>query len=131
MTWQRRRNRVRLVNEDEILIHPFRIDGTLKHQQIFRTNDAMFDSGLEVKLSAGPEDFHRKRLLVRWTPQDKTCAFADFDALVLLLVQLEREIAAFAHDEIFLHAWVFVQCDDYATPASANHAIVRVLDAIK
>src|SRR6267378_7406611 len=131
MTWHRRRNRVRFVNEDEILIHPFRIDGTLKHQQVFRANDAMLHSGLEVKLSAGPEDFDRQRLLVRWTPEDKTCALADFEALILLLVHLEREISAFAHDEIFLHPWMFVQCDDNAAPASTNHAIVRVLDAIK
>src|SRR5947207_4013802 len=101
MTWQRRRNRVRLVNEDEILIHPFRIDRTLKHQQVFRANDAMLHSGLEAKLSARPEHFDRKRARVSRTPQDKTCAFADFEALVLLLVHLEREIAAFADDEIF------------------------------
>src|SRR5213082_860433 len=131
MTWQRRRNRARFVNEDEILIHPFRIDRTLKHQQIFRANDAMLHSRLEMKLSAGLEDFDRKRARVSWTPQDKTCAFADFEALVLLLVHLERQISAFAHDEIFLHPWMFVQCDDNAAPASANHAIVRVLDAIK
>ena len=65
MTWQRRRNRVRFVNEDQILIHPFRIDRTLKHQQVFRADDAMLHPGLEVKLSAGLENFDRKRLLVR------------------------------------------------------------------
>src|SRR5436309_2981467 len=129
MTWERKRHR--FVNEDEILIHPFRIDRTLKHQQVFRANDAMLHPGLEMKLSAGPEGFDCKRSLVSRTPQDKTCAFADFEALVLLLVHLEREIAAFADDEIFLHAWVFVQCDDNAAPARANHAIVRVLDALK
>src|SRR5438477_849016 len=129
MTWEQKRHR--FVNEDEILIHPFRIDRTLKYQQVFRANDAMLHSRLEVKLTTRPEHFDRKRLLVRWTPQDKTCAFADFESLVLLLVHLEREIAAFADDEIFLHAWGFMQCDDNAAPAGANHAIVRVLDAIK
>src|SRR6266550_6195277 len=131
MTWQRKCNRVRFVNEDEILIHPFRIDRTLKHEQVFRADDAMLHPGLEVKLSAGPEDFDRKRSLVKWTPEDKTCAFADFEALVLLLVHLEREISAFAHDEIFFDARMLVQCDDNAAPASANHPIVRLLDAIK
>src|ERR1700704_5578333 len=103
MTWQRSRNRVRFENEDEILIHPFRIDRTLKHQQVFRANDAMLHFGLEVKLSAGLEHFDRQQFLVRWAPQDKTRAFANFQSLVLLLVHLEREISAFAHDEIFLH----------------------------
>src|SRR5439155_27293463 len=131
MTWERRRNRVRFVNEDEILIHPFRIERTFKYEQIFRANDAMLHSRLEVKLGAWPKDFDRKRARVSRTPQDKTCAFANFEALVLLLVHLEREIAAFADDEIFLHAWVFVQCDDNAAPPGADHAIVRVLDAIK
>src|SRR2546423_6259266 len=131
MTWQRNCNRVRFVNEDEILIHPFRIDGTLKHQQVFHANDAMLHPGLEVKLSARREDFDRKRLLVGWTPKDKTRAYADFESLVLLLVNLERKISPFAHDEIFLHAWMFVKCDDNTAPAGANHAIVRVLDAIK
>src|SRR5882724_1724917 len=131
MTGQRKRDRVRFVNEDEILIHPFRIDRTLKYQQIFRANDAMLHPGLEVKLGAWPEDFDRKRARVSRTPQDKTCAFANFEALVLLLVHLERQISAFAHDEIFLHAWMFVQCDDNAAPARANHALVGVLNTIK
>src|SRR5438477_5678632 len=131
MTWQRKCNRVRFVNEDEILIHPFRIDGTLQHQQVFRANDAMLHSGLEVKLGARLEHLDRQRLLVRWTPEDKTCAFTDFESLVLLLVHLEREISALPDDEIFLHAWMFVQGDDNAAPASANHAVVGVLDAIK
>src|SRR5437762_11142070 len=109
MTWEQKRHR--FVNEDEILIHPFRIDRTLKHQQVFRANDAMLHSGLNVKLTTRPEHFDRKRLLVRGTPQDKTRTFADFEALVLLLVHLEREISAFAHDEVFLHAWMFVQRD--------------------
>src|SRR5436190_15960726 len=129
MAWER--NRHRLVNEDEILIHPFRIDRTLKHQQIFHANDAMLHSRLEVKLGAGPKDFDCKRSLVRWTPENKTCAFANFEALVLLFVHLEREVTAFADNEIFLHSWQFVQFDDNAAPAGANHAIVRVLDAIK
>src|SRR5512133_754380 len=97
MTWQRSRNRVRFVNEDEILIHPFRID----------------------------------RTLIRRTPEDKTCAFTDFESLVLLLVHLEREVSAFAHDEIFFHAWVFVQRNRDAAPTGANHAVVRVLDPIQ
>src|SRR5207244_9166534 len=70
MTWEQKRHR--FVNEDEILIHPFRIDRTLKHQQVFRANDAMLHSGLNVKLTTRPEHFDRKRLLVRGTPQDKT-----------------------------------------------------------
>ena len=131
MTWQRSRNRVRFVNEDEILIHSFRIDRTLKHDQVFRADDAMLHPGLKVKSSAGQEDFDRKRSLVRRTPEDKTCAFADFESLVLLLVHLEREISAFAHDEIFLHAWMFVQRDRNAAPTGANHAVVRVLDPIQ
>jgi len=131
MTGQRKRNRVRFENEDEILIHPFRIDRTLKHEQIFRANDAMLHSGLEVKHSAGPEDFDRKRSLVKRTPEDKTCAFADFESLVLLLVHLEREVSAFAHDEIFLHAWMFVQRNRDAAPTGANHAVVRVLDPVE
>src|SRR4029077_3642391 len=104
MTGQRKRNRVRFVDEDQILIHPFRIDRTLKHKEVFHANDAMLHSGLEVKLSAGQEDFDRKRSLVERTPEDKTCAFADLESLVLLLVHLERKVLAFAHDEIFLHA---------------------------
>ena len=131
MTWQRSRNRVRFVNEDEILIHPFRIDRTLKHEQVFRADDAMLHPGLEVKLSAGQEDFDRKRSLVRRTPEDKTCAFADFESLVLLLVHLEREVSAFTHDEIFLHAWVFVQRNHDAAPTGANHAVVPALDPIE
>src|SRR5947208_16242902 len=127
----RKRNRIRFVNEDEILIQPFRIDRAFKYQQVFRTNDAMLHSGLEMKLSAGLEDFDPKRLLVSRTPQDKTCAFANFEALVLLLVHLQREISAFAHDQIFLHAWMLVQRDDNATPASANHSVARMLDAIE
>ena len=63
MTCERKRRR--FVDEDEILIHPFRIDGLLKHQQVFRANDAMLDSGLEMKLSARPEGFDCQRLLVR------------------------------------------------------------------
>src|SRR5947207_10718882 len=109
MTWQRKCNRVRLENEDEILIHPFRIDRTLKHEQVFRADDAMLHPGLEVKLSAGQEDFDRKRSLAKRTPEHKTCAFADFESLVLLLMHLEREVSAFTHDEIFLDAWGFVQ----------------------
>src|ERR1700704_2487267 len=131
MTWQRSRNRVRFENEDEILVHPFRIDRTLKHEQVFRADDAMLHPGLEVKLSAGQEDFDRKRPLVRWTPENKTCAFADFESLVLPLVHLEREVSAFAHDEIFFHAWVFVQRNRDAAPTGANHAVVRVLDPIE
>src|SRR5437764_5321854 len=130
MTGQRKRNRVRFVNEDEILIHPFPIDRTLKHEQVFRADDAMLHPGLEMKLSSGPENFDRKRSLVKWTPEDKTCAFADLESLVLLLVHLEREVSAFAHDEIFLHAWMFVQRNRDAAPAGANHAVVRVLDPI-
>src|SRR5213078_4563217 len=61
----------------------------------------------------------------------KTCAFPDFEALVLLLVHLEREISALAHDEIFLHPWMFVQGDDNAAPASANHSVARMLDEIE
>ena len=91
----------------------------------------MLHPGLEVKLSAGQEDFDRKRSLVRRTPEDKTCAFADFEPLVLLLVHLEREVSAFAHDEIFLHAWMFVQRNHDAAPTGANHAVVRVLDPIQ
>src|SRR5437660_6508430 len=100
----RKRNRVRFVNEDEILIHPFRIDRTLKYQQVLRANDAMLHSGFEVKLGAGLYRFDRQRAVVRRTPQDKTCAFADFESLVLLFVHLEREISALAHDEIFFDA---------------------------
>src|SRR5207248_2295360 len=129
MTCERKRHR--FVNEDEILIHPFRIDRSLKHQQVFRANDAMLHPRLEVKLSAGMDYFDRKRSFVRWTPEDKTRAFANFEALLLLLVHLQRKISAFAHDEIFLHAWMFVQRDDNATPASANHAVARMLDAIE
>src|SRR6476660_4525188 len=131
MTGQRKRNRVRFVNEDQILIHSFRIDRTLKHEQIFGANDAMLHPGLEVKLSAGQEDFDRKRSLVRRTPEDKTCPFADFEPLVLLLVHLEREVSAFTHDEIFLHAWMFVQRNDDAAPTGANHAVVPALDPIE
>src|SRR6476620_12040104 len=100
MTGQRSWNRVRFVNENEILIHPFRIDRTLKHEQVFRAYDAMLHPGSEVKLSAGQQDFDRKRSLVRRTPEDKTCPFADFESLVLLLVHLERQVFAFAHNEI-------------------------------
>src|SRR6478672_5236510 len=131
MTWQRSRNRVRFVNEDEILIHPFRIDRTLKHEDVFCADDAMLHPGLEVKLSAGQEDFDRKRSLVKRTPEDKTCAFADFESLVLLLVHLEREVSAFAHDEILLHARMVVQRNRDAAPTGANHAVVRVLDQIQ
>jgi hypothetical protein len=46
-------------------------------------------------------------------------------------VHLEREVSAFAHDEIFLHAWVFVQRNRDAAPTGANHAVVRVLDPIQ
>src|SRR5438874_4928597 len=127
----RKRNRVRLVNEDEIPIHPFRIDRTLKHQQVLRANDAMLHPRLEVKLSAGMDYFDRKRSFVRWTPEDKTRAFANFEALLLLLVHLQREISAFAHDEIFLHAWMFVQRNRNAAPTGANHAVVVVLDPIQ
>src|SRR5438067_11156508 len=130
MTWQRS-NRVRFVNEDEVLIHPFRIDRTLKDQQVFRANDTMLHARLEVKLGARPEQFDCKRSLLSRTPQDETCTFADLKALVLLLVHLEREIRAFAHDEIFLHSWMLVQCDDNAAPVRANHAIAPVLDATK
>src|SRR6266487_1130490 len=111
MTRGRNRNRIRFVNEDEILIHPLRIEGTLKHQQVFCANDAMLHPGLEVKLTTGPEHFDCKRSLVSRTPYDKTCALTDFESLVFLLVHLERQISAFADNEIFLHAWVFVQCD--------------------
>src|SRR5947207_5024227 len=128
MTWQPSWNRVRFVNEYEILIHPFRIERTLKHEQVFRADDAMLHPGLEMKLSAGPENFDRKRSLVRRTPEDKTCPFADFESLVLLLVHLEREVSAFAHDEIFLHAWMFVQRNLDAAPIRANLAVFRVLD---
>src|SRR5438046_503308 len=131
MTWQPSRNRVRFVNEDEILIHPFRIDRTLKHEQVFRADDAMLHPGLEVKLGVGQEDFDRKRSLVRRTPEDKTCAFADFESLVHLLMYLEREISAFAHDEISFQAWVFVQRNSDAAPTGAIHAVVRVLDPIE
>src|SRR4030095_14216756 len=131
MTWQRSRNRVRFVNKDEILIHPFRIDRTLKHEQVFRADDAMLHPGLEMKLSAGQEIFDRKRSLVKRTPEDKTCAFADFETLILLLVHLEREGSAFAHDEIFLHPWMFVQRNRDAAPTGANHVVVRVLDPIE
>src|SRR5437870_9652875 len=131
MTWQRSRNRVRFVNEDEILIHPFRIDRTLKHEQVFRADDAMLHPGLEVKLSAGQVDFDRKRSLVKRTPEDKTCAFADFESLVLLLVHLAREVSAIAHDEIFLHAWVPVQRNRDDAPTGATHPVVRVLDPIE
>src|SRR6188474_1084517 len=119
MTWRRSRNRVRFVNEDEILIHPFWIDRTLKHEQVFRADDAMLHPGLEVKLSAGHENFDRKRSFVKRTPEDKTCAFSDFESLVLLLVHLEREVSAFAHDEIFFHAWVFVQRNHDSAPTGA------------
>src|SRR4029077_16400520 len=131
MTWQRSRNRVRFVNKDEILIHPFWIDRTLKHEQVFRADDAMLHPGLEMKLSAGQEIFDLKRSLVKWTPEDKTCPFADFEALVLLLVHLEREVSAFAHDEIFFNAWVSVHPNRHASPTGANHAVVRVLDPIQ
>src|ERR1700737_2403380 len=130
MTWQRRRNRVRFVNEDEILIHPFRIDRTFEDEQVFRADDAMLHPGLEMKLSAGPDDFDGKRSLVRRTPKHKTCAFADLESFVLLFAHFKREIPAFAHDEIFLDARMFVQGDDNAAPAGANHAVVRVLDSI-
>src|SRR5438046_2640055 len=126
MTWERKRHR--FVNEDEILIHPFRINRTLKYQQLLRANDAMLHPGLEMKLSAGPEGFDCKRSLVSRPPQDETCAFAHVEALVFLLVHLEREVSAFAHDEIFLHARMFAQCDDNAAPAGANHAIVGALN---
>src|SRR4029453_1652175 len=128
MTWQRSRNRVRFVNEDEILIHPFRIDRTLKHDQVFRADDAMLHPGLKVKSSAGQEDFDRKPSLVRRTPEDETCPLADFEPLVLRLVHLEREVSAFAHDQIFLHAWMFAQRNRNAAPTGANHAVLRVLD---
>src|SRR5947207_13960101 len=104
MTWQRKCNRVRLENEDEILIHPFRIDRTLKHEQVFRADDAMLHPGLEVKLSAGQEDFDRKRSLAKRTPEHKTCGFADFEALVLLRVHILRDAAAFTQHGIFLDA---------------------------
>src|SRR5439155_14266122 len=119
MTWERRRNRVRFVNEDEILIHPFRIERTFKYEQIFRANDAMLHSRLEVKLGAWPKDFDRKRARVSRTPYDKTCAVTDFEPLVFLLVHLERQMSAFADKEIFLHARMFVQCDDNAAPTGA------------
>src|ERR1700682_4712933 len=131
MTWQRKRNRIRFENEDEILIHPFWIDRTLKHEPVFRANDAMLHRGLGVKLSGGPEEFDHKRSLVKRTPEDKTRAFADFESLVLLLVHFEREVSAFAHDEIFLYAGVFVQRNGDAAPTRANHAVVRVLDSVE
>ena len=84
-----------------------------------------------MKLSAAQENFDRKRSLVRRTPEDKTCPFADFESLVFLLVHLEREVSAFAHDEIFLHAWMFVQRNRNAAPTRANHAAVVVLDPIQ
>src|SRR5204863_8696795 len=126
MTGQPSWNRVRFVNEYEILIHPFRIDRTLKHEQVFRADDAMLHPGLEMRLSAGQENFDRKRSLVRRTPEDKTCPFADFESLVILLVHLERDVSAFAHDEIFLHSWMFVQRQHGAAPPRSIPAVVRL-----
>src|SRR5438270_4084218 len=91
----------------------------------------MLHPGFEVKFSARPENFDRKRSLFSRTPQNKTCAFADFQPLVFLLVHFEREISAFAHDEIFLHAWMLMQRDRDSAPTGANHAVVRVFDLVE
>src|SRR5882762_7676341 len=111
MTWQRRRNRIRFVDEDQILIHSFWIERTLKHKEVFGAYDAMLDAGREVKPRARLYHFDRKRSLVRRPAENKTGALADFESLVLLFVHLEREISAFADDEIFFHARMFVKCD--------------------
>ena len=49
--------------------------------------------------------------------------------LILLLVLFEREIAATLDDEVFFHAWVFVQRDDYSAPRGRDDTIPTVLDA--
>jgi hypothetical protein len=48
-----------------------------------------------------------------------------------LLVHLEREISAFAHNEIFFDARMFVQRNDNTAPAGTNHGVVRVLNLVE
>src|SRR5205823_1524454 len=43
---------VGFVDESEILVHPLGIDGALEHKQVLRTDEAMLEAGLEMKLVA-------------------------------------------------------------------------------
>src|SRR5436190_1843504 len=110
-------SRLGLVNEDEILIHPFWIVGTLEDEQVFRADKTMFDAWCEVELGACVKELYLERFLVRWSPQNQPSAFADLETFVFLLVHFEREISALAHDKILFHARVFIKGDDDATPA--------------
>src|ERR1039457_796018 len=118
------------VDENQVLIHSLRINGSLEDEQVLGSDEAMLHARLEMELAAPLKQFGRKHSLVRPSPQNKSSAFLHLKPLILLLVHLERKISAFANHEKLLHARMFVQRHDHATPVRFDDAFTAALDSL-
>src|SRR5215212_7867970 len=76
----------RLEDEDQILVHTFRIGGTFEHQKILSSNQAMLHARLEMEPITGRQDVYPEWRSVRLAPEKQAGPFADFQVLILLLV---------------------------------------------
>src|SRR5208282_3281712 len=91
---------VRFVDENEVLVHPLRIDRPLEHQQVLCPNQTMLHSRLKMKPVARSNCLYRKRLAGGAPPQDEPRAFLHHDMLVFLFVHLKSEVSALTDYEI-------------------------------
>ena len=78
---------VRFVDEHEVLVHPFGINRSLEHEQVFRADQAMLHSRLEMKPVARRERLDGKRLVGGTPRQDESRAFPYLQAFILLFVR--------------------------------------------
>ncbi len=119
------------VNEDQVLVHPFRIDRPLEHQQVFCPDQTMFHSRFKMKPIARSERLDGQRFMGGIPIQDEPCAFLHFQVFVLFLVHFKSEIATLTNDEILFDTRVFVENDDYASPRCLNDPVATPLNAVE
>src|SRR5262249_25169430 len=118
--WRRKRSgdaaAVRFVDKHEVLVHPFWIERSLKHEQILRPDQTMLHSGLKMKLVSRSERLDCEGAVGRTPRQDEPRAFPYLQAFILSLVLLKSEVATSADYAIPLNSGVLMQHDDHTTP---------------
>ena len=122
---------VRFVDEHEVLIHPFGIGRSLEHEQVFRSDQTMLHSGLEMKPVARHDRLNRERLGGGSPRQDEPRAFPHLQVFILLFVHLKSEVSTLTDREILFDPRLLMQNDDHTSPRRLDGPFITPIDPIE
>ena len=77
------------VYKQQILIHTQRVRGTLKQEQLFRSNDAMLNPGFKMERVPGLKFMDCERLFATLSPQQNSSPLLYLQMLILLRMFLK------------------------------------------